>query len=181
MSVVAASGDSGSEGCYRVNESTALATLDPASQPFVTSVGGTDLTSVGTPPGERVWNEGVASKAGAGGGGISSVWPMPAWQSGPGVINPDSSGTPCGAASGYCREVPDVSASADPVHGYIIRLDGKWQDNGGTSAATPLWAAMLADIESASSPVYRAGFLNPLLYSSAATSATGFNDITVGS
>ena len=82
---------------------------------------------------------------------------MPAWQSGPGVINPDSSGTPCGAGSGYCREVPDVSASADPSHGYIIRWHGKWLPVGGTSAATPLWAATLADIESANSPVYRAG------------------------
>ena len=179
ISVFAASGDTGSEECLRSSGSKSLAAEDPASQPFVTGVGGTDLTSVGSPPAEHVWNE-AASNEGAGGGGISSVWPMPAWQSGPGVINPDSSGTPCGAGSGYCREVPDVSASADPSHGYIIRWHGKWLPIGGTSAATPLWAATLADIESANSPVYRAGFLNPLLYSAAATSATSFNDITVG-
>jgi subtilase family serine protease len=180
ISVFAASGDSGSEGCYRADESTALGTLDPASQPFVTAVGGTTLTADGTPPAEQVWNEGLASSEGAGGGGISGTWAMPAWQSGPGVINPDSSGTPCGATTGDCREVPDVSASADPVHGYIIRWDGHWLPIGGTSAATPLWAAMIADILSKHGPSHRAGFLNPLLYAAAATGTTSFNDITVG-
>ncbi len=179
MSVFVASGDTGSEGCYRVNQSDALEVLDPGSQPFVTSVGGTDLTHAGPPPKETVWNEGVNTGAGAGGGGVSGNWAMPAWQSGPGVINSYSDGVPCGS-SGYCREVPDVSASADPEHGYIIRWKGKWIAIGGTSAATPLWASMLADIESAHSPVYRAGFLNPLLYSAAATSSTSFHDITVG-
>lgn len=181
MSVLAASGDSGSEGCYRVNRRRkALTTLDPASQPFITAVGGTDLTAVRTPPTEKVWNEGVKSRNGAGGGGISSVWPMPPWQSGPGVINAHSSGKPCAASSGDCREVPDVAASADWVHGYIIRWKGKWVSNGGTSAATPLWAAMMADIESAHSPVFRAGLLNPVLYAAAATGTASFNDITRG-
>lgn len=185
ITVFAASGDTGSEGCDRADGSNNLKVLDPAAQPFVTSVGGTELTALGPSPTERVWNEDKMSTnpdiTGAGGGGISSVWPMPAWQSGPGVINPHSSGTPCGASSGYCREVPDVSASADWTHGGdIIRWNGQWIANGGTSAAAPLWAAMLADIESANSPVHRAGFLNPLLYSAAATSNTSFNDITVG-
>jgi subtilase family serine protease len=180
MSVFAAAGDSGSEGCYRSTSSTLLATLDPASQPFVTAVGGTDLTATSAPPAEHVWNEGVTSEEGASGGGISSVWTMPTWQSGPGVINSHSSAEPCLAASGDCREVPDVSASADPVHGYIIRWNGQWLPIGGTSAASPLWAALLADVESSSSPVYRAGFLNPLLYSAAATGHTTFNDITAG-
>jgi subtilase family serine protease len=179
ISVFVASGDTGSEGCYRATHSTALAVLDPASQPFVTAVGGTDVQAVGPPPKERVWNESKL-QAGAGGGGISSDWTMPAWQSGPGVINSYSSGTPCDASSGDCREVPDVSASADPEHGYIIRWKGKWVAIGGTSAATPLWAAMVADIVSAHSPVYRAGFLNPLLYAAAATAKSPFHDITVG-
>ncbi|HEY1616457.1 MAG TPA: S53 family peptidase [Streptosporangiaceae bacterium] len=178
-SVFVASGDTGSEGCLRANKSKALAVLDPASQPFVTSVGGTDLTSVGPPPKERVWNESTKSE-GAGGGGISSVWAMPPWQSGPGVVGKHSSGTPCGAATGDCREVPDVAGSADPAHGYIVRWKGKWQAIGGTSAATPLWAALLADIESGTSPVQRSGFLNPLLYATAAAGKGSFHDITAG-
>lgn len=181
MSVFAASGDSGSEGCDRATgDTTDLAVLDQSAQPFVTSVGGTDLTALGPPPAEKVWNEGLSSGAGAGGGGISNTWAMPSWQSGPGVINSDSSGTPCGATSGYCREVPDVSASADPEHGYIIYWNGNWTPIGGTSAGTPLWAGILADIESEISPAPRMGFLNPVLYSTAAAGGSAFNDITSG-
>jgi subtilase family serine protease len=181
ISVFAAAGDSGSEGCYRSTGSTSLAVNDPAAQPFVTAVGGTSLTAIHPRPAERAWNDGVTSGIGAGGGGISSVWPMPRWQSGPGVISRRSSGTPCRAAGGYCREVPDVSASADPLHGYIIRWDGQWGPVGGTSAATPLWAAMTADILSAEAPPGRAGFLNPLLYAAAASwHRPSFNDITLG-
>jgi hypothetical protein len=183
ISVFAAAGDAGSEDCEGnpgTGSNETLSVDDPASQPFVTAVGGTDLTAVGSPPAETVWNEGLHSKNGSGGGGISSVWPMPAWQAGAGIINQYSSGQPCGNAGGYCRETPDVSASADPVHGYIIYHAGSWSAVGGTSAAAPLWAALLAVIESKSGHAMRAGFLNPLLYSEAVGSASPFNDITVG-
>jgi subtilase family serine protease len=177
ISVFVASGDSGSEGCQRaIPSQKQLAVLDPEAQPFVTSVGGTNLTALGPAPKEQVWNE-AKKHEGAGGGGISSVWPMPSWQKGPGVSNKFSSGKPCHAAKGNCREVPDVTASADPVHGYIIFYAGKWQSFGGTSAATPLWAAMLADIDSQKSPATFEGFLNPQLYAL----PTGLlNDIRTG-
>ena len=183
ISVFAAAGDTGSEGCYRSTGSTRLAVNDPAAQPFVTAVGGTSLTAIAPRPAERAWNNGVSFgvDGGAGGGGISSIWPMPRWQSGPGVIRRHSSGRPCRAAGGYCREVPDVSASADPLHGYVIRWDGQWGVLGGTSAATPLWAAMTADILSAAPPPGRAGLLNPLLYATAASwHRASLNDITAG-
>src|SRR5580658_10235383 len=98
---------------------------------------------------------------------------MPSWQQALGV-NSLSSGAPCGASSGDCREVPDVSASSDPQHGYAVFYKGSWIDIGGTSAATPLWAALtaLAD-EGCTSP---AGLLNPALYSHAAD----LNDVTSG-
>ena len=154
ISVLVASGDTGSEGCERNGDgSTGLDVSDPASQPFVTAVGGTDLTAVGSPPTEDVWSDAGGRGPGAGGGGISSLWPMPSWQSGPGVINAASSGTPCGASSGYCREVPDVSASASSDNPYVIYWNGSWGWEGGTSAATPLWAAMIADIESQGSEI----------------------------
>lgn len=177
MSVLVASGDTGSEACYQSSTSMRqLAVQDPASQPFVTSVGGTDLTALGPAPHENVWNE-ASKQKGAGGGGISTMWKKPAWQAGAGVVSSDSSARPCGATSGYCREVPDVSASADPLHGDIIRFGGGWIEEAGTSAAAPLWAAMLADINSQTSPATRAGFLNPRLY----TMPTGtFNDIVSG-
>jgi subtilase family serine protease len=183
QSVFAASGDNGSEDCY----SNALAVDDPASQPYVTGVGGTSLADIGPPPTETVWND-RAIRDGAGGGGISSRWPMPSYQSiAPSsldVINSDSSGAPCGAAAGsYCREVPDVSADADPYTGYVIYFRGSWSPVGGTSAAAPLWAALMALTNASSgcaaTPI---GFANPALYRVAESSSysTSFSDITVG-
>ena len=165
MSVFAASGDTGSEACEQSSKRLKeLSVQDPASQPFVTGVGGTDLTAIGPAPAERVWND-ARFGGGAGGGGISSVWRMPSWQAGPGVVNRYSSGRPCHHARGYCREVPDISASANPERGYAIVYKGHWIGEGGTSAAAPLCAALLTDIISGLSPAARAGFLNPLLYS----------------
>jgi hypothetical protein len=177
ISVFAAAGDTGSEACYQTDTTMKQqAVQDPASQPYVTSVGGTDLTALGPPPAQSVWNE-AAKNAGAGGGGVSSNWTMPPWQAGPGVISGYSSGTPCNNAQGYCREVPDVSASADPLHGYVIFYSGRWAVYAGTSAAAPLWAGILADIESQASPATREGFLNPSLY---AMPAGTFTDIVSG-
>ncbi len=148
QSVFAAAGDHGSEDCFASDDSTSLAVDDPASQPFVTGVGGTTLSAIGPPPTQTVWNESSTSE-GAGGGGISSSWTMPSYQSGaPGalnVINSNSSGTPCAAGIGsYCREVPDVTADADPYDGYVVYYSGSWMAIGGTSAAAPLWAAFMA-------------------------------------
>ncbi len=163
-----------------------LNVLDPASQPYVTGVGGTDMSAVGnpptSPPTETTWNtECSGGLPCGGGGGISSVWPMPTYQSigaVPGVVSSLSSGKPCSATGEYCREVPDVSASADPSNGYVIYYGGKWQEVGGTSGAAPLWAALtsLAN-ESCNS---RLGFLNPALYSLASSNDTAFNVITKG-
>lgn len=184
ISVFVASGDTGSEACNQADASMKqLSVQDPASQPYVTSVGGTELTALGPPPTEKVWNDPSTSPTGAGGGGISSQWPMPSWQAGPGVINKYSSKTPCQATSGYCREVPDVSASADyQAHGYIFFWNSKWLMNGGTSAAAPLWAGVLSDIDSQGSPATREGFLNPRLYSLPSGTLndirTGGNDFT---
>jgi subtilase family serine protease len=177
ISVLAAAGDSGSEACKQFNSHLKQLTVqDPASQPFVTGVGGTELTAIGPPPAERVWND-ARSGQGAGGGGVSSIWPMPSWQKGPGVISRYSSGRPCHLARGYCREIPDLSASADPERGYVIYFKGHWTLVGGTSAATPLCAALVTDIGSRAAPPARAGFLNPLLYS---LPEGTFNDIRRG-
>ncbi len=182
QSVFAASGDSGSEDCG----GSTVGVDDPASQPYVTGVGGTELSSVSPPASESVWNESSAG-AGAGGGGISTVWPMPSYQSGApqaiDVVNGASSGSQCGAASGdYCREVPDVSADADPYTGYLIYWNGNWSGIGGTSAAAPLWAAFMALVNASSAcNGSSVGFANPALYGAAASNySTDFSDITAG-
>ncbi|MHB1511227.1 MAG: protease pro-enzyme activation domain-containing protein [Acidimicrobiales bacterium] len=191
QSIFAAAGDSGSEDCGK--GSATLAVDDPASQPYVTGVGGTTLTALGPPPTETVWNESASGK-GAGGGGISTYWTMPSYQanapSSLNVINANSSGSACGAATGYCRQVPDVSADADPYSGYVIYYTGTgdggrtgWVGAGGTSAATPLWAALMAlinaDSTCAGKPI---GFANPALYGVAgsASYSNAFQDVTVG-
>lgn len=202
--VFAASGDSGSSGCYQASENAGStpAVDDPASQPYVTGTGGTSLPGSGETPdaaGQSVWNGSQEQDGGATGGGISNYWPMPTWQSGAagnlGVISPTSSGAPCSAASGgYCREVPDVSADADPTTGYEIACSescavdnhapssGAWFAVGGTSAVAPLWAAYTALVNDSSicnkAPI---GFANPLLYEAADSSyASDFTDITTG-
>jgi subtilase family serine protease len=194
QTVISAAGDNGSEDCFLPgqNLNTQVAVDDPSSQQYVTGVGGTSLASLGPPPVETVWNNGgglqalLGSSAGAGGGGISSLWKMPDYQSSAPaplhVINGDSSGGPCATASGYCREVPDVSADADPFTGYQIYYQGAWSSIGGTSAAAPVWAALvaLANASPACSGT-SVGFANPALYRAAASAyVSSFNDVTAG-
>jgi subtilase family serine protease len=149
QTVFAAAGDTGSTGCMRSGEDVSdLSVQDPSSQPYVVGVGGTTITSTG----ETVWNESAVG-GGAGGGGISDVWCMPSYQyqtAVPGLVNGDSeTSSSCPAAEGhYIREVPDVSADADPYSGYVFYYDGSWGAIGGTSAAAPLWAAIAALIDS---------------------------------
>jgi Pro-kumamolisin, activation domain/Putative Ig domain len=192
QSTFSASGDDGAEDCFPQNPDVQVD--DPASQPFVTGVGGTHVNSLGPRPSESVWNDGPA--VGATGGGVSTFWKMPNYQSGAPsflhVINGASSGSICGTSSGDCREVPDVSADSDPGTGYVIYWNGDgaggvtaprgWQVVGGTSGAAPAWAALVALANaSAACKGTTVGFANPALYHAAATGyATDFNDSTSG-
>ena len=150
QTVFAAAGDSGSTGCQRNGgpDVSKLEVQDPSSQPYVIGVGGTTATSTA----ETVWNE-SADELGSGGGGLSTVWCMPSYQyqtAVPGLVNSDSkTNSGCPAAEGqYVREVPDVTADADPLTGYVIYYKGSWTGGeGGTSAAAPLWAAIAALID----------------------------------
>ena len=202
QSVVSATGDQGSEDCNGTGlPDTSLAVDDPGSQQYVTGVGGTTLSSIGPAPTETVWNNGgnatgvLGIQGGGGGGGVSQIWAMPSYQSGATasvrVIGANSSGQSCGNSGGYCRQVPDVSADADPNTGYIIYYNGQntdptqpsgWQSVGGTSAAAPVWAALLADVDSSSACHGTVvGFASPALYHAASTGyGAYFNDITSG-
>jgi subtilase family serine protease len=207
QTILGASGDAGSAACSQGDPSPnssddMVAVQDPTSQPFVTGVGGTTLyngtTSGGFPalwsPGqtldEAVWNDGLIAGSGvsASTGGISIFQKMPAYQSGASAalgLPTGGSGTPCSASSGLCREVPDVSALADPDTGYVIYYSGfshPWNTIGGTSGAAPLWAGFIADADaSAGCRGLPVGFLNPSLYAIASTSAyaSDFHDITL--
>ncbi len=161
-----------------------LAVSDPASQPYVTAVGGTSLTALGPAPTETTWNDQLHFAEGAGGGGISKTFSMPAYQQALGTVT-SSSGTPCGNTGGDCREIPDVSADADPSTGYIIYDEQEgatgWEAIGGTSGASPLWAAVLAVAASADGNTVGYGAMNPILYQLAqASPGTYLNDVTTG-
>jgi kumamolisin len=160
-----ASGDNGSND--GVNDGANHVDF-PASSPHALACGGTSLqASETTITGESVWNDGA--QGGAGGGGVSSVFPLPAWQNGLQEV-PTSGGS--GALT--MRGVPDVSGDADPETGYDVRIDGTNTVIGGTSAVAPLWAGLIARINAAKgSPV---GFINPQLYAA----ASALNDITSG-
>ena len=218
QSIFASAGDSGSDDCnafYLTSPVTpVLSQDDPASQPYVVGVGGTTIDEPSQPATEHVWNDGVLW--GAGGGGISQAWPMPAWQLSSLVPGSHDAATiqaantfeandlgqpgyafcltdnPAGANQAACREVPDVSAEADEFTGGITVYGGSiggWQTFGGTSSATPIWAALLA-VTNASAACQSnittangVGFVSPLLYSVASSPtayAASFNDIKSG-
>jgi hypothetical protein len=211
QTVAVATGDSGSEGCG--NTYGSLAVNDPSTQPDVLAVGGTSmlLGQFGTAD-QYAWNNcyqpyfggsntpncagstPIGINPGAGTGGISTLWSMPAWQkdAGNGTVSSSSSGTPCGAPAGsYCREVPDVSALADTMAGYTVYIDHLqypppiatpltpgWTRDAGTSASTPLWAALLADVNQGCTSTL--GMVDPALYRLGAASSGAFTDITLG-
>ncbi len=185
VSVYVASGDDGASDCRQFNGSTAPAVDYPASDPWVTAVGGTTLTTSATGPNhETAWGQPQTFTGGGGGGGVSSLFPMPSWQTGAGVDEPGySSSAACGQTTTLCREVPDVALDANPDSGYVVRVTtpfgNAWAQYGGTSAAAPLMAAMTADVDSASAAVggQPLGFANPFLYAHPGV----FHDITVGS
>ena len=181
--VLAASGDAGSTDCYGqpapVNQ-TQIGVDDPASQPFVTGVGGTTMTGTTADNPQSVWNWTIkqdgTTYAAATGGGVSSVWPQPSYQAGD-TGNGYSAHCATASTTG-CREVPDVSALGDPNDGYVIQEyynDGQGSPGdgedwygiiGGTSGAAPTWAAIaaIADSSSQCSANGAAGFINPALY-----------------
>lgn len=153
----------------------------PADDPYVTSVGGTTLTMTGDGAAyasERVWNWGFLSNwydsAGSGtGGGISTVYPIPAWQKGLDMSENHGSTTR--------RNYPDVSMVADNL---VVVVNGSFWYGGGTSFATPLWAGFTALVneEAAAYGEPAVGFLNPALYAlGQSTNYTNcFHDITTG-
>jgi kumamolisin len=172
ITICCASGDDGSSD----QENDGKAHVDfPASSPNVLGVGGTRLKSTGgSKPAiasETVWND-LLQGEGAGGGGISVVFSKPAYQDAvdvPPSVNPPHV---------IGRGVPDVAADADPETGVvIINVNGKNLESiGGTSAAAPTWAALIARLNQGLKA--RCGFLNTVLYTRFARGV--LNDITQG-
>jgi PKD repeat protein len=168
ISVFAASGDCGS-----ADGTSGVATNFPASDPYVTGVGGTTLTvSSGAWTSEAAWsgnasgrtNPGCENQGGSGGG--YAPFPRPWWQL----------GLPTGRT---VRGVPDVAMDANTS--VIVEYHSSSALVRGTSVGTPIWAAIgaIAD-QSAGADL---GLLNPSLYQIGAGSryADDFHDIVSGS
>ncbi|HLH31869.1 MAG TPA: S53 family peptidase [Terriglobia bacterium] len=150
VTFVAASGDFGNPGFY------------PAASPIVIGVGGTTLSAdaLGNYNGETAWS--------GSGGGISPYELQPGFQ------NVKSSGM---------RGIPDVAYNADPNTGFAVYTStpyqgfGGWVQVGGTSAAAPQWAALIA-IANAMNNGPSLGTIDVLYKLYGATPA--FHDITSG-
>ena len=162
ITITVASGDNGSSDGVSGNN------VDfPASSPHVLGCGGTELIAAnGAIQEQVVWND-QSQGGGASGGGVSSIFPLPSWQT--------NAKVPPSPTSGGGRGVPDVAGDASPETGYNVFYDGQSAVVGGTSAVAPLWAALIALLNQQRGS--NIGFLNPTLYQNA---ENGFDDITQG-
>jgi kumamolisin len=192
ITTVVAAGDAGSSSCAHGVPASQLTSADeqqsaswPATSPWVLAVGGTNLTLYPNNliASSGVWNDTAYAfpftETAGGGGGVSVLTNRPWWQP----------ATPTQSAK---RMVPDVSAFADATPGYAIVCSSGVQscpsspsptitDVGGTSAATPLVAGMIAlwDQQASKAGLPKPGFVAPLLYS-LRNPPGAFLDITAG-
>lgn len=165
VTVTAAAGDGGADD--GVGDGKLHVDL-PAVLPPVLGCGGTRLsTSQGAITSEVVWNE-LANNEGATGGGVSTIFPIPDYQA--------SAKVPVQPETNFAgRGVPDIAGDADPVTGYQVRVDGKNQVIGGTSAVAPLLAGLVALCNQALGRSL--GYVQPALYQ---LTSAAFRDITSG-
>ena len=172
QSIFSATGDNGA-----YDDGVSLSVDDPGSQPYVTGVGGTSLTSGSGASyiSETTWSDPTDTTGGplgaGGGGGFSAQWPVPSYQTGL-------------RTKPTTRSVPDVALNTDPQAGYSIYYQSGWHVYGGTSTGAPLWAGFTALVNSQRGQASRGpiGFLNPTFYQIGASAAYpgDFHDITTG-
>ena len=193
ITVFVSSGDSGAAGCDSASAATAThgrGVNGLCSTPYSICVGGTEFNDMSNPtrywapsnsPGtqasalsyipEVVWNvSGPGQGLWASGGGASLVYAKPSWQAGPGV-----------PADGK-RDVPDVALSSAGHDGYLIFQNGELYVVGGTSAASPSFAGVMALV--VQNTAARQGNANVAFYSLASKQRAGgasvFHDTTIG-
>ncbi|MEA2634525.1 MAG: hypothetical protein QOH92_1292 [Chloroflexota bacterium] len=192
--VLASSGDNGSFGVakpHRDGTSYSFPTDGwPASSPYLTSVGGTqlqygwtwhptttDTSSAGyfawdpTGKSEAIWNESWLPAAT--GGGPSAIYTRPSYQNGVQSV-----------IGGNQRGVPDVSWNAAVNGGVLVYITAfpnyqraGWHVYGGTSASSPQVAGVAALVNTARAAAGKGpiGFLNPALYQLGSTATSGFS------
>lgn len=206
---VVATGDTGAANCDYAGKfaTQGLAVSFPSNLPEVTAVGGTEFNegtgangfwsetndadggSAESYVSEMAWNDSIyIGYLASGGGGVSRVFSKPSWQTGQGVPND------------HARDLPDIALAAGNGHDpYSIVVGGQLLSVGGTSAATPVFAGMVALLNqyllqnglpagvnqspsaSAAAASSGAGNINPSLYRLAQSAPSMFHDIVAGS
>jgi len=198
LSLLASSGDSGANGrtdpdCTDPNLRPAF----PASSPFITAVGATQVnnpnTNLPNPLPPVCNNQGYACISGgqevavsydvasfASGGGFSNYAPTQSWQQDAvnNYFKVAQNLPPAGYYNTTGRGYPDVAALGNAV----LIYQGGIQPVGGTSCSSPIWAGVVsimnaASIKKSGKPL---GFLNPFLYKMAAACPACYTDITIG-
>jgi kumamolisin len=172
MSHFVATGDNGAYTCGQDQDPAASF---PSTLPSVTAVGGTSLfeSSQGVYFKETAWGSPL-DESGTG-GGVSQFYAAPDYQK-----------NETQAAGHGLRQVPDVAADGDPATGFHIVFGGREGQAGGTSAATPLWAAAVALINQdlKKKGLREVGFANPGIYwmgeNESKFPARPFHDVTTG-
>jgi kumamolisin len=171
----------GDDGCGSLDFDGKYHANFPATSPNVMAIGGTMIDYSGANPQEVTWWETPGRRfdqnnnstgGGSTGGGVSTVFSRPTWQ----TVTTASLND--GSTTGRC--VPDVSALAGPPFYYLI-FNGQTSPNGGTSAAAPMWASVLAVLGAAGKKI---NFFTPVLYGMDTNGKTigqnVCNDITIG-
>jgi hypothetical protein len=193
QTVVAASGDFGPADCETSDGLPAqggIAVDIPGALPEVTVVGGTEFvegggnywnasnnanggSAISYIP-ETTWNDTLAvGKLRATGGGVSTLFAKPTWQTGTGVPNDGK------------RDVPDIALAASPEHdGYLFCSQGSCSGGfsvaGGTSFGAPTFSGIVAIWDETAGSTAGLGNISPTLYSLHASHPTAFHDITTG-
>ncbi len=169
-----------------------------ASTPYNVAVGGSEFNDASNPSAfwntsndataasaigyipEVAWNESSYTTAGAannglwaGSGGVSKLYATPSWQTGAGVPAVDP-----GTTTAHHRYLPDVSLTAAGHDGYLVYQEGQLELVGGTSAASPSFAGLMAVIDQYSGG--RNGNPNTRLYALASLNPAAFHDVTGG-
>jgi tripeptidyl-peptidase-1 len=200
VTLLAASGDQGAPGDSNpyCDSTPAISTIFPGASPWVLSVGATMVDSSKSTGGNVNFNapacqsypcatitaETVCTYPTAlitSGGGFSNYVTRPSWQSA--AVNKYlSSGVQFPTSSQFAsgnRAFPDVAAHG---HAYLISIGQQLEQVDGTSASSPVWAAVISLLNDVRLDAGKAplGFVNPLLYTIAASNPAAFHDITSG-
>lgn len=186
VSIFVASGDTGvgdgSTACLKGKSARVFSPTQPNSCPWLTNVGSTFI-----PKGSTVNDPEVATTSFGSGGGFSNIFPVPDYQTAAvqtyyttakptyAYYTNGSYTTSAGVYNRDGRGIPDVAANGDNIAVYV---KGRLGTEGGTSAASPIFAALVTRINeerlaAGKTPV---GFINPTLYENPDV----LNDIVTG-